>query len=158
MKHPKTIDELKKIRKPVRNVNIEQKEKLSKLDSYSLLVTNKVGTSGFFLIIFFWTLLWLGWNFLAPTAMQFDPFPAFVLWLFLSNMIQIFLMPLLMIGQNLQSKHAEARAEADFEINTKAGLEIETILKHLENQNEHLLNILNRLDNKSDSNTGTQNF
>ena len=158
MKHPKTIEELKKLRKPVRNVNIEQKEKLSKLDRASLYVSDNVGSPGFFLCILCWTILWLGWNMLAPTSVQFDPFPAFVLWLFISNMIQIFLMPLIMIAQNLQSKHAEARAEADFEINTKAELEIETILKHLESQNEHLLNILNRLDNKSDSNTGTQNF
>ncbi len=41
-----------------------------------------------------------------------------------------------MIGQNLQSNHSEARAEADFEVNTKAEDEIEIILKHLENQNE----------------------
>ena len=55
-------------------------------------------------------------------------------------------MPLIMVGQNQQSAHAEARAEADFEINTKAELEIETILKHLENQNENILKILERLE------------
>jgi uncharacterized membrane protein len=54
------------------------------------------------------------------------------LWLFLSNLIQIFLMPLIMVGQNLQGRHAEARAEADFEVNTKAEREIEAILLHLE--------------------------
>ena len=47
-------------------------------------------------------------------------------------MIQIFLMPLVLVGQNLQSRHAEARAEADFEVNTKAEREIEAILLHLE--------------------------
>jgi len=87
-----------------------------------------VGTMGFFLLIFSWTVLWLGWNVIAPKSLQFDPYPAFVLWLFISNMIQIFLMPLIMIGQNLQARHAEARAEADFEVNVKAELEIETIL------------------------------
>ena len=59
-------------------------------------------------------------------------------------MIQLFILPLLLIGQNLQGKHAETRAEADFDINTKAEKEIETILIHLENQNE----ILERLENK----------
>jgi uncharacterized membrane protein len=101
---------------------------------------------GFFLIIFIWTLSWLTWNSLGPASMRFDPFPAFVLWLFISNMIQIFLMPLIMIGQNLQSAHAEARAQADFEINTKAEMEIETILRHLENQNELMLQILQKLE------------
>ena len=47
-------------------------------------------------------------------------------------------MPLIMIGQNLQSRHAENRAESDFEINLKAEREIETIIQHLENQNKIL--------------------
>ncbi|MCA0381172.1 MAG: DUF1003 domain-containing protein [Bacteroidetes bacterium] len=89
---------------------------------------------------------WLGWNTLAPTSLRFDPFPAFVLWLFISNMIQIFLMPLIMIGQNLQSKHSEMRAEEDFIVNKKAESEVETILKHLENQNDMILQILNKIE------------
>jgi uncharacterized membrane protein len=101
---------------------------------------------GFFMIILLWTLIWLTWNTLAPAEIRFDPYPAFVLWLFISNMIQIFLMPLIMIGQNLQSRHAEMRAEADFDINTKAEVEIETILMHLENQNELILKILDQLE------------
>ena len=155
MKKPKTIDEIKAVSAPVRNVNIEQKEKLSKLDVIALKITDKVGTMGFFIAIFLWTVIWLGWNMWAPVDMRFDPYPAFVLWLFLSNMIQIFLMPLLMIGQNLQSKHAEARAEADFEINTKAELEIESVLTNLqqqqnvlEEQNKNILEILKRLEIK----------
>ncbi len=87
---------------------------------------------GFFIIIFIWTILWLGWNTLAPKEARFDPFPAFVLWLFVSNVLQIFLMPLIMIGQNLQGRHAEIRAESDFEVNVKAEREIEAILMHLE--------------------------
>jgi len=79
-------------------------------------------------------------------SLQFDPFPAFVLWLFISNMIQIFLMPLIMIGQNLQGRHSEIRAEADFEVNVKAEREIEAILTHLENQNELILRMVKQLD------------
>jgi len=85
---------------------------------------------------------------LAPDTLRFDPYPAFVLWLFISNMIQILLMPLIMVGQNLQGRHAKARAEADFDVNTKAELEIETILLHLERQNELILKILNHMENE----------
>lgn len=81
-----------------------------------------------------------------PKTLQFDPYPGFVLWLFISNMLQIFLMPLILIGQNLQGKHSETRAEADFDINVKAEIEIETILKHLEAQDAMMLDILQRLD------------
>jgi uncharacterized membrane protein len=145
---PKTLNEIKAIRRPVRNANIETKQKLSRLDNLALWITKHVGTMGFFFIIFLWTICWLGWNSLAPAQVCFDPFPAFVLWLFISNMIQIFLMPLIMIGQNLQSDHAEIRAEADFEVNTKAELEIETILMHLENQNKIIMEILEKLEKK----------
>ncbi len=144
--NPKSLEEIKKFRKPLRNINIERKQKLKRLDKLALWITNHVGTMGFFIIIFIWTALWLGWNAMAPPAMRFDPFPAFVLWLFLSNMIQIFLMPLIMIGQNLQSQHSEARAEADFDVNTKAENEIETILMHLENQNKLMLQILQHIE------------
>jgi uncharacterized membrane protein len=143
---PTTLHELRRNRKPIRQVNIEHRNRLTGLERLAVQITNSVGTMGFFLLIFVWTILWLGWNTLAPGALRFDPYPAFVLWLFLSNMIQIFLMPLIMVGQNLQGRHAEARAEADFEINTKAELEIEAILRHLEHQNELILKILARLE------------
>ena len=58
------------------------------------------------------------------------------------------LMPLIMIGQNLQGRHAEARAESDSEVNVKAEREIEAILLHLENQTELLLQIVRRLESK----------
>ena len=145
---PLSFDELKALRKPLRNINIERREKLTSLDKIALYVTRRVGTMGFFLIIVAWTAVWLGWNIFAPIEIRFDPYPAFVLWLFISNMIQIFLMPLIMVGQNLQARHAEARSETDFEINVKAEREIETILQHLENQNELILSIRDRLEQR----------
>ncbi len=116
----------------IRNVNREHKESLSKLDHLALFITDHIGTMGFFLIIFIWTASWLSWNIFAPALLRFDPFPAFAFWLFISNMIQIFLMPLIMIGQNLQNRHSELRAEADYEINVKAQIQTTEILKKLE--------------------------
>jgi uncharacterized membrane protein len=144
--HPLTLQELKKLRKPLRNINIEHKRSLTTLERLAIWITDRVGTMGFFLIIFSWTLFWLGWNIVAPHKLRFDPLPAFALWLFISNMIQIFLMPLIMVGQNLQGRHAEKRAAADFEVNTKAEREVEAILMHLENQNKLILKILAHLE------------
>ena len=145
-KNVKSLDELKKLRKPVVNTSTALKAKFTRLELIAVWITDHVGTMGFFCIILLWTASWLSWNIFAPKGLQFDPYPAFVLWLFISNMIQIFLMPLIMIGQNLQGRHSELRAEADFEVNIKAEREIETILSHLENQNELIIQILNRLD------------
>jgi uncharacterized membrane protein len=136
------IDELRKLRKPIYNANIKHRESLSYLEKIAVKVTDYVGSMGFFIIIFAWTVLWLGWNILAPRELRFDPVPAFVLWLFISNMIQIFLMPLIMIGQNLQGRHAEKRAESDYEVNVKSEREIEAILMHLEHQNDLIIKIL----------------
>lgn len=135
---PKSLDELKKLRKPVVNTNKKHKDEMTKLERLAMFVTDKVGTMGFFFIILTWTVCWLAWNTLGPTNLQFDPFPAFVMWLFISNMIQIMLMPLIMIGQNLQSKHSEIRAESEYETSIKSEREIEAILQHLENQNQIL--------------------
>jgi len=146
--NPQSLSELKALRKPVRNTAHVHKQKLSATDRLALWITKRVGTMGFFFIIFVWTLIWLGWNSIGPKESRFDPYPAFVLWLFISNMLQIFLMPLIMIGQNLQGEHSEVRAQADFEVNTKAEREIEAILMHLENQNKIIMEILEKIEKK----------
>jgi len=122
MKHPQlhSIEEIRKSHGSIRNVNALNKENLSAINKIALWITNHVGSMGFFIIIFSWTALWLSWNTLAPSELRFDPFPAFVLWLFISNMIQICLMPLILIGQNLQAKYSEIHAEEDFSINKKS--------------------------------------
>lgn len=142
---PISLHEFKKRRKPLRNINIEMREKRSRLDRLALWTTKHVGSMGFFLIIFAWTVFWLCWNLLAPDQYKFDPPMGFVFWLFLSNLIQILLMPLILVGQNLIGEHAEARAEHDLEINIKAEQEIEVILHHLEHQNEILISMLRKL-------------
>jgi uncharacterized membrane protein len=132
-------------RKPVTDVNREHDESLTRLERVAVFISDRVGTPGFFLLIFVWTVGWLGWNAAAPKAWRFDPYPAFVLWLFASNVIQIFLMPLIMVAQNLQSRHAEMRAESDFEVNVKAEKEVADILHHLEYQEALLLGIIRKM-------------
>lgn len=141
-----SLETLRKKFSPLKNTNKIHHSTLSSMDRLALFVTTKIGTMGFFFIIFIWTILWLSWNIFAPVNLKFDPFPAFVLWLFISNLIQIHLMPLIMVGQNLQGKHAELRAQHDFETDTKAEKEIETILLHLENQQQLILQILKKIE------------
>jgi hypothetical protein len=98
---------------------------LSGLDRLACWITNRVGTMGFFLIVLIWTVVWLGWNLLARGDLHFDPPMAFVFWLFISNLIQLLLMPLIMVGQNVQGRHSEMWADHDLEVNVKAEEEIE---------------------------------
>ena len=137
---------LKEIRgkHPLRNTYTDTMDRLSPLDRLAVWITEHVGTMSFFLAILVWTIIWLGWNLLAPPRMQFDPPMGFVFWLFISNMIQILLMPLIMVGQNIQGKHSEARAEHDLDVNVKAEQEIEMILHNLERQNDLLIAMLEK--------------
>ena len=151
---PPSIEAVIKRRRPLRNVHQEVLQAISPLDRLALWITVRVGSMGFFLGIFGWTVCWLGWNVLAPPAWQFDPPMAFVFWLFISNVIQILLMPLIMVGQNLMGRHAEVRAEHDLEVNVRAEQEIEVILRHLEYQNAMLIAMVQKLGIDAGSHNG----
>ena len=60
--------------------------------------------------------------------------------------LQLVLLPIIMVGQNVQSAHADARAEADYEVNQKAEMEIEKLLEGLRNIDERTLDIVKRLE------------
>lgn len=147
----RTKDQVLAEPKPVLNPNREHCDKLSPLEILALKITDKVGSPSFFLLIFTWTVVWVGYNMVAPHIglKAFDPFPAFVAYLLISNVIQILLMPLIMVGQNLQSRHSELRAESDFEVNVRAEHEITEILLRLEKHQEMMEQILKRLDAKA---------
>ena len=130
----------------LKSVNIKHRESFTRLERFAVWITNHIGTMGFFFIILTWTALWLLWNVSAPLELRFDTVPAFALWLFISNMFQLFFLPLIMIGQNLERRHAELRAESDFEVNLKSEKEIEAILSELKKQGELVSKILERLD------------
>ena len=139
------LEEIKKLRKIVWNVNKKHQESFTPIEKFAIWITERVGTMGFFFLLLAWTMVWLIWNIFAPPDLKFDPFPAFVLWLFLSNMLQLFFLPLIMVGQILQGRHAEMRAESDFEINLKAEKELEAILESLEKQEKDIAKILDKI-------------
>jgi uncharacterized membrane protein len=128
-------------RRPKRSVNELHAASLGPMERLALWITDNVGTMGFFLIILFWTVGWMAWNTLAERqhlAGEFDKPWVFAIWLFISNLIQIHLMPLIMIGQNLQSRHAELRAEHAFEITQQTEHEMEMVLRYLASIHESL--------------------
>ncbi len=144
LKLPLTIEQVRKLRVPLRDVSKTEAANTSKADRAAQWITSTVGTMKFFIVIVVWTLLWLGWNLLAPKEMQFDPPNAFVFWLFISNLIQLMLMPLIMIGQNIIGREVEANAANDLEVNAKAERETDVVLAHLEYQNSMLIALLQK--------------
>jgi uncharacterized membrane protein len=130
----------------LRNVNTEHKESISRLERMAVYISDHIGTPGFFFIILLWTIVWLSWNLMAPPSLKFDKPMSFVFWLFISNCIQIFLMPLIMVAQNLQSRHADLLAETDFEVNKAAAESVEVILHHIRYQTHQLAAIAEKLE------------
>jgi len=116
------------------------------LEKAAVQVTQRVGSIGFFFIILTWTVLWLGWNTLAPSSLRFDPPKGFILWLFFSNMIQLFLMPLILIGQNAQGRSADLRSQSDYEVNLKTERETRAILEMLAHQAKLIEELTERRD------------
>jgi uncharacterized membrane protein len=151
---PPSLEEFKKWRTPLRDYSQPEPGDLRALNKLAVWITDRVGTIGFFLIIFGWTVFWLGWNLLAPASLRFDPPMGFVFWLFISNVIQILLMPLIMLGQNIQGRHSERRAQHDLEVNVRAEEEIEVILSHLEYQNSLLIVMVQKLGLKMEEAEG----
>jgi len=141
MQKHKTIPfkELEKLKKPI-NLNIKNKESLNFLDKAAIAITSFVGTMWCAIVFTLLALISL------PDAIRGGR-PTIISWI-AQTFLQLVLLSVIMVGQNLQNKRSEARAEADFDVDTKAELEIETIIKHLENQNEEIEKILKKLDKK----------
>lgn len=130
-----TIASIKEKFAPIKNPNLLSKDAMSTLDKAALFVTEKVGSMGFFLACCILVLVPL---FFASTLN--------VVQYISSGILQLILLPLIMVGQNLQGRHAEIRAQHDFDTNVKAEKEIETILLHLEKQDQIMLDILHRIE------------
>ncbi|MFZ2484959.1 MAG: DUF1003 domain-containing protein [Minisyncoccia bacterium] len=146
--NPPTLAELRQSRKPIQNDRLKHAQNLSSSEKFAVFIHNKVGSLGFFFLILLWTVAWLSWNLFAPLSMRFDPAPAFVIWIFLSNIFQLVLLPVIMVGQNIEGRAADWRAQMDFEINKKSEHEIEVIIAHLENQNELLLELIRKVERR----------
>ena len=139
------VHDLQKHFSRVKNPNDTFREQLKPTQKLALFVTERVGTMGFFFIVLTWTVLWLAWNILAPKGLKWDPYPAFVLWLIISNILQILLMPLLLIGQNIQGMRTDIRGEHDFETDKRAEKEIQTVLLNFQKQEKLILEILDKV-------------
>ena len=146
--NPPTLIELRQSRKPLQNDRLKHLQSLSLSEKFAVFMHSKVGSLGFFFLILLWTVAWLSWNLLAPLEMRFDPAPAFVIWIFVSNILQLVLLPVIMVGQNIEGRAAEWRAQMDFEVNKKSEHEIEVIIAHLENQNELLLELMRKVERR----------
>ena len=114
------------------NVNQQHRETLNTQDKIALAITSAVGTMYavycFILALAGW-MLWQG----IISHKPFDPYP-FAFLLFMGNIVQLLLMPLIMVGQNIQGRHAELRSEEEYKTTLSSYRDLELILQKLDEQ------------------------
>ena len=102
----------------------------------AVFITTKFGSMTMFYILVIWM---FGWMLLATIGFGFfkrDPYP-FTFLLFLSNLVQLFALPILAVGQQVLSKASDKQAEQTFK-------DAEAILE-LQDEVHRLIEINNRL-------------
>jgi len=128
-KQLKTLAELKKLKPIIKNINSVHNDLLTITDKIALWITNKVGTFNF--VIF--TIILCLTPFAIPALLPIVQFIS-------SAFLQLTLLPLIMIGQNLQARHSEIAADGIFELTKKLDQEIDII----KDNQEKILQILSK--------------
>ena len=103
---------------------------------FAVFITHKFGSMGMFYILVIWM---FGWMILATAGFGIfrdDPYP-FTFLLFLSNLVQLFALPILAVGQQVLSRASDKQAEQTFK-------DTEAILK-LQDEVHRLIKINNEL-------------
>ena len=125
----------------VRNINKEHRESLTILDKVAVFITNIVGTMWCAIAFTILALISL------PQALE-GGVATTISWI-AQTFLQLVLLSIIMVGQNLQSRHSELRADADYETNIESKKDIETLMKRLDSiENDKLDKILKILETK----------
>jgi uncharacterized membrane protein len=127
-----------------RNVNIEHRMRQTMGDRMADRIAQFAGSWKFIGIFMGVLLLWIVINSVALLAKPFDPYPFILMNLILSCVAAI-QAPVIMMSQNRQEKKDRLRAEHDYEVNLKAEILIEDIIKRLEKIEQNQAQLAERL-------------
>jgi uncharacterized membrane protein len=144
-----SLAQLRELRKPIRKAHEVHKETQSLGERFAATISKNVGSITFFVLILVWTIIWLTWNTFGPAHLLFDPSPTFQTWVFLANVIQLSLMPLILVGQNMQTRANEIKENEEYQLDTQNSREIETILLLLEKQNKMIEELKDKVSDKN---------
>lgn len=130
------------------NINSRHKQSLKLQEKIALYLTRAVGTMYAVYLTLIFIFGWMLWqSYLAKQPI--DPYP-FAFLLFIGSIIQLPMMSLIMVGQNLQGRHAQLRSEEEFKATQSTYQDIEKILIHLDEQDKEIAQ-LNKLIQNSNS-------
>lgn len=114
-----------------RNVNVIHEQTQTFGDRVSDRLATAVGSWRFIISFLVMLTVWMIVNAYFLVSKPFDPYPFILLNLVLSCVAAI-QAPVILMSQNRQSAKDRLQAETDFEVNTKAELEIESLQQKLD--------------------------
>src|SRR5258707_15304301 len=129
---------------PVKNINQIQAEKMTTGQRVADRLATVMGSWAFIIIQSIILTFWITLNVIAYIN-HWDPYPFILLNLALSFQAA-YAAPIIMMSQNRQAAKDRLMAEQDYEINLKAEDELKSIMNHLEQQDEVMLDILRRIE------------
>ena len=130
--------------KPVININLADAEKLTTGQRIADRLATVMGSWLFIIIQSIVLAFWIVLNVVAYIN-HWDPYPFILLNLALSFQAA-YAAPIIMMSQNRQAAKDRLMAEQDYEINLKAEDELKSIMNHLEQQDEVMLDLLRRVE------------
>jgi uncharacterized membrane protein len=139
---------------PVVNVNQAHAERLTPGERFADTFAMIMGSWTFIIAQSFILVIWIIVNLIA-WSQHWDPYPFILLNLALSFQAA-YAAPIIMMSQNRQASKDRLIAEHDYEINLKAEEEVKAIMRHLEQQDEVMIDILRRLEQQHEALLGAR--
>ena len=131
---------------PVKNINEIQAEKMTTGQRIADRLATVMGSWPFIIVQSFILALWISFNVIAYIN-HWDPYPFILLNLALSFQAA-YAAPIIMMSQNRQAAKDRLMAEQDYVVNIKAEEEVKSIMAHLEQQDEVMIDILRRIESQ----------
>lgn len=129
---------------PIVNTNVAHSERLTLGQRVADRFAAAMGSWPFIIIQSVLLIFWVALN-VTAWVLHWDPYPFILLNLALSFQAA-YAAPIIMMSQNRQSEKDRLAAEHDYQINVKAEDEVKSIMHHLEQQDELMIDILHRLE------------
>lgn len=133
-------------RRVARNINEEMQIRSTTVERIADVIAAFSGSISFLFLNAIWFAGWIGWN-SAPFLPHFDPYPFSFLTMVVS-LEAIFLSIFVLVSQNRQAAKDRLRADAEYEVNLKAELEITHLHEKMDFLMEELLARLPRAERR----------
>jgi uncharacterized membrane protein len=134
---------------PVINVNQALADKLTPGQRIADALALVMGSWTFIIVQSTILAIWITLNVIAWIR-HWDPYPFILLNLALSFQAA-YAAPIIMMSQNRQAAKDRLMAEQDYMVNTKAEEEVKSIMLHLEQQDEAMIDILRKLEEQHEA-------